>query len=51
VICEQSQTHEGDIELAKLLIKAASAAKADAVKFQTFTADELAVQLITLFIV
>ncbi len=43
VICEQSQTHEGDIGLARLLIKAASAARADAVKFQTFTADELAV--------
>ena len=43
VICEQSQTHEGDIGLAKLLVKAASAAGADAVKFQTFTADELAV--------
>jgi len=43
VICEQSQTHEGNIGLAKLLIRAASAAKADAVKFQTFSADELAV--------
>jgi len=43
VICEQSQTHEGDIGVAKLLIKAASTARADAVKFQTFTADELAV--------
>lgn len=43
IICEQSQTHEGDINLAKLLIKAAVTAKVDAVKFQTFTADELAV--------
>lgn len=43
VICELSQTHEGDIGLAKLLVKAAAAAKADAVKFQTFSADELAV--------
>ena len=43
VICEQSQTHEGDLGLAKLLIKAAAVAQADAVKFQTFTADELAV--------
>lgn len=43
VICEQSQTHEGNLDLAKLLIKAAAEAKADAVKFQTFTADELAV--------
>ena len=43
VICEQSQTHEGDMGIAKLIIKAAGQAKADAVKFQTFTADELAV--------
>lgn len=43
VICEQSQTHEGNMDLAKQLIKAAFDAKADAVKFQTFTADELAV--------
>ena len=43
IICEQSQTHEGDMRLAKVLIKAAAEAKADAVKFQTFTADELAV--------
>lgn len=43
VICEQSQTHEGNLDLAKLLIKVAAEAKADAVKFQTFTADELAV--------
>lgn len=43
VICEQSQTHEGNLDFAKLLIKSAAVAKSDAVKFQTFTADELAV--------
>jgi sialic acid synthase SpsE len=43
VICEQSQTHEGNLELAKQLVEAAAAAKADAVKFQVFAADELAV--------
>lgn len=43
IICEQSQTHEGNMDFAKILIKAAAEAKADAVKFQTFTADELAV--------
>ena len=43
VIAELSQTHEGFLPLAKMLIKAASEAKADAVKVQVFTADELAV--------
>lgn len=43
IICELSQTHEGSPELAKILIKSAAAAKADAVKFQVFSADELAV--------
>jgi len=43
IICELSQTHEGSLELAKLIVKAAAAAKADAVKFQTFAAEELAV--------
>ncbi len=43
IICELSQTHEGDFSLAKKLVKAASEAKADAVKVQVFTADELAV--------
>lgn len=43
IICELSQTHEGSPELAKLLIKSAAEAKADSVKFQVFSADELAV--------
>ena len=43
VICELSQTHEGSLPLAKILINAAAAAKADAVKVQVFSADELAV--------
>ncbi len=43
IICELSQTHEGKIDLAKDLIQAAATAKADAVKFQVFSADELAV--------
>lgn len=43
IICELSQTHEGSLPLAKMLVKAASEAKADAVKVQVFSADELAV--------
>jgi N,N'-diacetyllegionaminate synthase len=43
IICELSQTHEGSLPLAKMLVKAAANAKADAVKIQIFTADELAV--------
>ena len=43
VICELSQTHEGDLEVAKKLFAAAAEAKADAVKVQAFQADELAV--------
>ncbi len=43
IICELSQTHEGSLEIAKLLVKAAGSAGADAVKFQVFAADELAV--------
>lgn len=42
IVCELAQTHEGDFSLAKLLVKAAALSKADAVKFQTFAADELA---------
>ena len=42
IVCELAQTHEGSLPLAKMLIKAASLAKADAVKVQVFTADELA---------
>jgi len=43
VIAELSQTHEGSLPLAKMLVKATAEAKADAVKVQAFTADELAV--------
>jgi N,N'-diacetyllegionaminate synthase len=43
IICELSQTHEGSLPLAKMLVKAAAEARADAVKVQVFTADELAV--------
>jgi sialic acid synthase SpsE len=42
IICELSQTHEGSLSLAKMLVKAAAEAKTDAVKVQVFTADELA---------
>lgn len=34
IIAELSQTHEGSLPLAKMLVKAASIAKADAVKVQ-----------------
>ena len=43
IIAELSQTHEGSLSLAKMIIKASSNAKADAVKVQVFTADELAI--------
>jgi N,N'-diacetyllegionaminate synthase len=43
VICELAQTHEGSLALAKLLVRAAAVAKADAVKVQVFTAAELCV--------
>src|SRR5438105_2992133 len=41
VIAEAGVNHNGDIKLAKKLIDAAVQAGADAVKFQTFRADEL----------
>ena len=42
VIAEIGVNHNGDLELAKNLIIEAKRAGADAVKFQTFTADKLA---------
>jgi len=42
IICELAQTHEGSVDLAKILVKTAALAKADAVKVQVFTAAELA---------
>ena len=42
LIAEVGFNHEGDIELAKKMIIAAADAGADAVKFQTFKADDIA---------
>ena len=42
VIAEAGVNHNGDLELALKLIDVAAAAGADAVKFQTFSADRLA---------
>jgi N-acetylneuraminate synthase len=41
IVAEAGVNHNGRIELAKHLIDAAAAAGADAVKFQTFTAEQL----------
>lgn len=41
IIAEAGVNHNGDLELARKLIDAASAAGADMVKFQTFSADRL----------
>ena len=42
IIAEAGVNHNGDIDLAKKLIDAASTANADYVKFQTFKARDLA---------
>jgi N,N'-diacetyllegionaminate synthase len=42
VIAEAGVNHNGDLELARELVKLAAASGADAIKFQTFTADRLA---------
>ena len=43
IIAEAGVNHNGDILLAKKLVEAASKAGADAVKFQTFNACDLAI--------
>lgn len=43
IIAEIGVNHDGDLERARLLIDAAARAGADAVKFQTFSADRLVV--------
>lgn len=42
IIAEAGVNHDGDIEVAKALVNAAANSGADAVKFQTFSADSLA---------
>lgn len=44
IVAEAGVNHNGDIELAKRLVDAASAAGSDFVKFQTFNADRLATE-------
>ena len=44
IIAEAGVNHNGDIELAKKLVDAASEASADLIKFQTFNAERLATQ-------
>jgi N,N'-diacetyllegionaminate synthase len=41
IIAEAGVNHNGDIELARMLVDVAAAAAADSVKFQTFTADKV----------
>ena len=42
IIAEAGVNHNGDIDMARALVKAAAGAGADAVKFQTFRAEALA---------
>lgn len=42
IIAEAGVNHNGDLRLAKKMVKAAAKAGADAVKFQTFSADSIA---------
>ena len=44
VIAEAGSNHNGDLEIAKELIDVAANAGADAVKFQTFRAEDLYVE-------
>ena len=41
IIAEAGVNHNGSLDLAKQLVDAASAARCDAVKFQTFKANKL----------
>jgi N,N'-diacetyllegionaminate synthase len=49
LLAEAAQGYEGNAELARLLVKAAIAAKADAIKFQVVFADDLAVPAYTYY--
>ncbi len=43
IIAEMANAHAGDLQIAKAIVEAAAKAGADAIKFQVFTAAELAV--------